>query len=196
LKAAVNHNRWTFCEKATHLLDVFQRQAADILQRVLVGATHEYIVALKGHYGDHQLAAAYRVQLKATMQLNGNSLQELAAAVEQLAHWALEALPVDFIQREVAHAFIDGLRDRELKYHLLISGDTSLNEALNETRKLEAAMAAAGPPARMRKVTRASVGTRLPPSERRGDVRPVCWQCRIVGHFSRVSTETWRGYHR
>jgi hypothetical protein len=39
------------------------------------GATHKDIIgALKGRYGDHQLAAAYRVQLKATIQLIGESL--------------------------------------------------------------------------------------------------------------------------
>jgi hypothetical protein len=35
---------------------------------------------------------------------------------------------VDFIQREAAHAFVDGVRDREVKQHLLMGGDRSLNE--------------------------------------------------------------------
>jgi hypothetical protein len=50
---------------------------------------------------------------------------------------------VDFIQRKAAHAFIDGVRDRELKQHFLMGSDRSLNQAL----KLEAAKATAGPPA-------------------------------------------------
>jgi len=80
-------------------------------------------------------------------------LQEFAAAVEQLAHRALFGLPVAFIQIEAAHSFIDGVRDRELKQHLLIGGDRTLNEALNQALKLEAEKAAAGPPARMRELT-------------------------------------------
>jgi hypothetical protein len=38
------------------------------------------------------------------------------------------------------------MRDREVKQHLLISGDRSLKEALT----LQAAKASAGPPARLR----------------------------------------------
>jgi hypothetical protein len=64
------------------------------------------------------------------MQLSGGSLQQFAAVVKQLAHQALVGLHVDFIQRETAHAFVDGLRDRELKYHLLMGDDRSLKEAL------------------------------------------------------------------
>jgi hypothetical protein len=51
----------------------------------------------------------------------------------------LDYLPVDFIQREATHAFINGVRDRELKQHILMGGNKSLNEAL----KLEAVEAAA-----------------------------------------------------
>jgi hypothetical protein len=40
------------------------------------------------------------------VQTSGETLQEFAAAVEQLAHRAL-GLPVGIIQTEAAHAFID-----------------------------------------------------------------------------------------
>jgi hypothetical protein len=63
---------------------------------VPAGAAYEDIVAaLKGSYGDQQLAAAYGAQLKAKVQLIGKTLQEFAAAVEQLAHRVLVGLPVD-----------------------------------------------------------------------------------------------------
>jgi hypothetical protein len=65
---------------------------------------------LMGHYGDHQLAAACQVQLKDRIQLIIESLQEFAAAIEHLAHRALVGLPMDFIQMEVVHAFIDSER--------------------------------------------------------------------------------------
>jgi hypothetical protein len=59
---------------------------------------------------------------------------------------------VDFIQREAAHAFINRVRDWEVKQHLLMDGDRLLKEALNQAKELEAA---AGTPARltMRQVT-------------------------------------------
>jgi hypothetical protein len=84
-----------------------------------------------------------------------------------------------------AHAFIDGVIDQELKQHLLMSGDRSLKEAFNQTLMLEAAIAAAGPPVRLREVTRSPVGTRSQPAERRMDVRPVCWECANADHLSR-----------
>jgi hypothetical protein len=40
------------------------------------------------------------------------SLQVFAAAIKQLAHWALVLLHKDFIQSEAAYAFVDGVKDR------------------------------------------------------------------------------------
>jgi hypothetical protein len=129
---------------------------------------YESIVrALKGCYGDRQLAAAYWVQLKTRTQLISESLQDLAAAVKQLAQQAPVRLPVDFIQREVANAFIDRTRDQEEKQHLLMEGNRSLIETLNQAVKLEVEKVAARPPVRLREVMRTHTETWLPPAERR-----------------------------
>jgi hypothetical protein len=63
------------------------------------------------------------------VQTGGETLQEFAAAVEPLAHRALVGLPADHIQTEAIHAFIDGIRDREVKQHLLLGSACMLNEA-------------------------------------------------------------------
>jgi hypothetical protein len=115
-EAAAIHNDWTPREKAAHLLSVLQGRAADVLHSVPAEASYEDIVgALQDRFGDHQLAAAYRSHLKARVQTGGETLKGFAAAVEQLAHRALVGLPVDHIQTEAAHAFIYGIRDREVK---------------------------------------------------------------------------------
>jgi hypothetical protein len=133
IDAAAAHNDWTPREKAAHLLSVLQGQVADVLHSVPAGASYEDIVgALQDRFGDHQLAAAYRSRLKARVQTGGETLQEFAAAVEQLAHRALVGLPLCHIQTEAAHAFINGIRDREVKQYLLMGGDRTLNEALNQ----------------------------------------------------------------
>jgi hypothetical protein len=49
-------------------------------------AYEDIIGTLKKNYKVHQLAVAYRVQLKATIKLSGKSLHEFAAAINQLAH--------------------------------------------------------------------------------------------------------------
>jgi hypothetical protein len=108
-----------------------------------------------------------------------------AAAVEQLAHQALVGLPKGHIETEAAHAFIDGIRDREMKQHLLLGGACTLNEALNQALKIEAAKAAAWPTARLREVTRIPTGRPPTRPERRRNERPVCWECGKPGHFWR-----------
>jgi hypothetical protein len=71
-----------------------------------------------------------------------------------------------------------------VKQHLPMGGDHTLNEALNQALKLEAAKSAAGPPPRLREVTRAPSGTTPPPPQRRRD-GPVCWLCGTAGHRRR-----------
>jgi len=184
-EAAAVQNNWMLSEKAAHLLSVLHDKAADILHTVPAKATYEDIMeSLRDRFGDHQLAAAYQSQLKARVQKSGETLQEFAAAVEQLAYRALVGLPVAFIQTEATHSFIDGIRDREVKQHLLMGGDWTLNEALNQALKLEATKAAAGPPARLRKLTGASARVSQPPDRRR-EGRPLCWQCGSADHLRR-----------
>ena len=179
-------NNWMPSEKAAHLLSVLHGKVADILHTVPAEVTYKDIVeSLRDRFGDHQLAAAYWSQLKARMQESGETLQEFAAAVEQLAHRALVGLPVAFIQTEAAHSFIDGIRDREVKQHLFMGGDLTLNEALNQALKLEAAKAAAGTPARLSELTGASARASQPPDRRR-DGRPLCWQCGSASHLCRA----------
>ena len=165
--AAVQSN-WTSNERAAHLLIVLQGKAADILHTVPVAATYEDIVgALRDRFGNHQLASAYRSQPKARAQATGETLQNFEAAVEQLAHRAFAGLPVTFILTEAAHSFINGVRDQEVKQHLLMGGHRTLNDALNQALNLEAIKVAAGLPARLWEWTEALARASQPPDRRR-----------------------------
>jgi hypothetical protein len=106
--------------------------------------------------------------------MSGETLQEFLAAVEQLEHRAVVGLPVGFIQTEAANVCIDGLLDREVKQHLLMGGDRTLNKTLNQALKLEVVKAVAEPPPRLQEVTRASSGTTTPPPQCRRNGRHVC----------------------
>jgi hypothetical protein len=65
---------------------MIQGKAADILHTEPAEAKYEDIVgALQDRFGGHQLAAAYWSLLKARVQASSETLQEFAAAVEQLA---------------------------------------------------------------------------------------------------------------
>jgi hypothetical protein len=65
-------------------------------------------MALRGHY---KTTSWY--QLKAITHLSGQSVREFASVTELLAHQALVGLLKDFIHSEVAHAFVDGVKDQE-----------------------------------------------------------------------------------
>jgi hypothetical protein len=84
---------------------------------------------------------------------------------------------------EAAHAFIDGVRDQEVKQHLLMCSDRALNEVLNQALKMIAAKKATRPPARLREVTSSSAGMTPTPPESRRHRRPACWQCGTTGHL-------------
>jgi hypothetical protein len=184
-EAAAVQNNWMPSEKSTHLLSVLHGKAADVLHVAPAEASYEDIVQpMRDRFVDYQLAAAHRSQLKARVQASGKTLQEFAATVEQLAHGAVVWFLVAFVQTEAAHPFIDFVRDRELKQNLLMGGDRTINEASNQALKQEAAKVAAGPPARLRKLTGAPARATQPPDRRRGG-RFLCWQCGYAGYLRR-----------
>lgn len=88
---------------------------------------------------------AYQSLFKARTQLNGKSLQELAAAVKQLTHWAPAELYENFSQREAPYVFADNVKDSEVQQHFLMGSERSLNEALTQVLMVEAVKVAARP---------------------------------------------------
>jgi hypothetical protein len=67
-------NNWMPNEKAAHLLSVLQGKAADIFHTVPAKATYDIVEPLQDRFGDHQLAAAYQSQLKASVQKSDEML--------------------------------------------------------------------------------------------------------------------------
>jgi hypothetical protein len=57
---------------------------------------------------------AVHFQLKLRIQLIGETLKKSAATTRQLAHQALVQLPLQFIQREAAHVYVDGISDQDI----------------------------------------------------------------------------------
>lgn len=71
---------------------------------------------------------AYCSQLTARTQMVSKSLQELAAATKD--HYALVGLPQYIIHREDLYAFVNGVRDQQMKI-LLMCGEQKLDKALH-----------------------------------------------------------------
>jgi hypothetical protein len=72
------------CVKATHLFVTLQDQVSDVLHRVLK-EVYETIKAIEDSFGDQHLVRAYHNQLMTRNQCSGESLQEFATAVKQVA---------------------------------------------------------------------------------------------------------------
>jgi len=113
---------------------------------------------------------------------SGETLQDFAAAVEPLANRALVGLSAAFAQTESTQSFMHGIRDREVKQHLLLEDDRTLNEAFNQALNLEVAKAALT--AKPREFTEMPARASQPPDRRRVG-RPLCWQCVSAGHLPR-----------
>lgn len=64
------------------------------------------------------------------VQMRGEAVLEFATAVQQLTHREFVGLPIAYIHTEATSAFIDEIRDQEVKQHLLVGGDRTLNETL------------------------------------------------------------------
>lgn len=64
------------------------------------------------------------------MQKTKKTLQECASVIKQLAQQALIGLPPQFIYKEAAHTFVDGLRDSDIKRYLLPGTARIINNAL------------------------------------------------------------------
>ena len=73
VEAAEVQNNWTPNKKIVWVL--YKSKAADILHTVPAEAKYEdFVEAFRDRFGDHQLAASYRSQLKARAQASSESL--------------------------------------------------------------------------------------------------------------------------
>jgi hypothetical protein len=139
-----DHNQWSDREKSTYLITALKGRAADVLRGIPTSATYEdTLQALEDRFGDQHFAAAYRCQLTTRTQKAGESLQDFATAIEQLAHRAYPTLPEEPIRREAGKGFSYGVRDPDIKIQLLLGGEKMVSEALRKALELHAVMVAA-----------------------------------------------------
>jgi hypothetical protein len=106
-----------------YLITGLKGWAADVLYGIPTSTTYEKTLqALEDRFGDQNFSAAYRCQLTSRTQKAGESLQDFATAIEQLAHRAYPTLPEDHIRREAGRAFAYGVKDPDIKIQLLLGG--------------------------------------------------------------------------
>jgi hypothetical protein len=175
------HNRWSEREKSTHLITALKGRAADVLYGIPTSTTYEQTLrTLEDRFGDQRFSVAYRCQLTSRTQKAGESLQDFATAIEQLAHRAYPTLPEDHVRREAGRAFTYGVKDPDIKIQLLLGGEKTVNEALGQALELQAVLVVARP---YQNITKTYGGNRSPPTHRRGTRQLGCWSCEEAGHL-------------
>jgi hypothetical protein len=129
-----------------YLITALKGRAADVLHGILTNTTYEgTLQALDDRFGDQHFAAAYCCQLTTRTQEAGESLQDFAMAIEQLAHRAYPTLPEEHVWREAGRAFAYRVADPDIKIQLLLGGGKMVNEALRQALELQAVLIAAKP---------------------------------------------------
>jgi hypothetical protein len=96
-----------------------------------------------GLFGEGLFAAAYRSQLKVRTQKAGESWQDFATAIQQLARRAYPASREEHIRKEAGKAFVEVIQEYEIKIRLLLGGEKTLSEELRQALEIHTVLIAA-----------------------------------------------------
>ncbi|XP_055871211.1 uncharacterized protein LOC129923598 [Biomphalaria glabrata] len=206
-EAAAKVNKWgSEEEKATALVLALRGKASEVLQSIPNQQDYAVLVqAMELRYGDEHLQEVYRVQLKTRQQRVSETLQELKTDIERLAHLAYPTAAQEFFEVIVIDAFIDAVRDPELKKVIRVSGKRKASEALVYALSYEAAKNASINSHHgrrlevqeedltqvLRRITEVLVEYK--PSRSQGAHRATrvrCWNCGESGHIQRMCRRT------
>jgi hypothetical protein len=133
----VEVNGWNNEQAATALTLGLRDQALSVLEAVGQGATYDRLLeALETRYGDKHLEHAYRAQLKERKQRHGENLQQWAIEAEKLVRKAYQ-MQAD-VNCMLVEAFVDGIRDGEVRAAVRLGHHALLKEALAHALEVEA----------------------------------------------------------
>ncbi|GBM65171.1 Glutathione S-transferase theta-1 [Araneus ventricosus] len=120
---------------------VDHRSAVEVLQRIPADNLTDLTAveeALESIFGDSHLTQFYRTKLKTRRQKPGESLQVLAADVEQLMSLAYSECPLDIREHLEVQYLVDAIRDKDILYSTRLMDAKDLKSALAYIIKYEA----------------------------------------------------------
>ena len=201
-EAAARANRWSHTEKALALTLALRGEATDILQTLNSQEQEDYDLLVKHlelRYGQTHLEHVYHSQLKNRNQRANESLQEFEADVARLVRLAYPATPENVMERLAVQAFLDGLRDHEMRQALILARPNKLVDALARALEFEAAKQSSRGTARVRSMDDSSIGGTIDEAALRRIFKELlsekkqlrCWNCGKAGHIrSRCKEKT------
>jgi hypothetical protein len=170
-----------------------REDATNILQKLNSQEQEDYNVLVKHlelRYGQTHLEHVYHSQLKSRIQKSNESLQEFEADVARLVRLAYPATPENVIERLAVQAFLDGLRDHEMRQALILARPNKLVDALARALEFEAAKQSSRGTARVRSMDDSSVVATVDEAAVRKIFKELlsekkqlrCWNCGKMGH--------------
>lgn len=126
-------NQWNDDDKAMVLLLSLRGVAATVLQTLPVSDRNDFATimsALERRFGNEHSQHLLYLQLKSRVQQKGETIQEFAFEIERLVQNVFKDLPAKDLERQKTQAFVDGVKDAELRKQLMINPKEKFTEAV------------------------------------------------------------------
>ncbi|CAH0697312.1 unnamed protein product [Spodoptera exigua] len=139
---------WTQKEAQSALTLALRDQALSVLEAIGASGDLSFsalLDALEARFGDSHLEHVYRAQLKEHTQRANESLQQWSVEIEKLVRRAFRSTP-SMIEGTLLQAFIDGVRDPEVRAAVHLGHHKNMKEALAHALEVEAVREPPTPP--------------------------------------------------
>ncbi|CAH0703689.1 unnamed protein product [Spodoptera exigua] len=168
---------WTQKEAQSALTLALRDQALSVLEAIGASGDLSFsalLDALEARFGDSHLEHVYRAQLKERTQRANESLQQWSVEIEKLVRRAFRSTP-SMIEGTLLQAFIDGIRDPEVRAAVHLGHHKNMKEALAHALEVEAVRGNSRT-LRLREMTTTE---QVPPRRRNF----MCYGCGERGHI-------------
>ncbi|CAH0698868.1 unnamed protein product [Spodoptera exigua] len=168
---------WTQKEAQSALTLALRDQALSVLEAIGASGDLSFstlLDALEARFGDSHLEHVYRAQLKERTQRANESLQQWSVEIEKLVRRAFRSTP-SMIEGTLLQAFIDGVRDPEVRAVVHLGHHKNMKEALAHALEVEAVRGNSRT-LRLREMTTTE---QVPPRRRNF----MCYGCGERGHM-------------
>ncbi|KAL1448679.1 hypothetical protein WDU94_012385 [Cyamophila willieti] len=127
----------------------------------------------------------YRLELRNRRQRSDETLQQLRADIERLAHLSYSYGSSEFLNEIATDTFINAVGDRETQQAMRLSGKKTTSEALAYALAYQSAQQVSRNVVRVREVSNSELRQENETAVFRSKVRNVirCWYCHQEGHI-------------
>ncbi|KAJ8706272.1 hypothetical protein PYW08_006483 [Mythimna loreyi] len=192
-------NRWNDEQSFAALTLALRGDALLVLENLPSdGRTLERLMeGLDTRYGDKHLEHVFRAQLRDRTQRPNESLQQWGVEVERLVRRAYVSMTPETVEVYLVQAFIDGLRDTEVRATVRLGHHQTLKSAMAHALEVEAVRQ----DSRTHRVREVVDSPSVQPRHREGAVSssaksryiPTCYGCGEKGHIRTDCPKRKRG---